>query len=129
MASRLDTARRAFAEAMEDDLNTAAALGAVFELVRALNQAIDDGGLGRGDVPAIRAAFDGFDRVLGVLSLRCAEERKPPVPIEEIERLIAERHAARRRRDFAAADRVRDDLTSRGVLLEDGPSGTRWKRK
>jgi cysteinyl-tRNA synthetase len=101
----------------------------MFELVRALNSAIDAGEVGAGDAPVIRAAFDQFDRVLGVLSLRRTEEQQPPLPVEEIERLIEERHAARRRRDFAAADRVRDDLAGRGVLLEDGPGGTRWKRK
>jgi cysteinyl-tRNA synthetase len=51
------------------------------------------------------------------------------VPVEDIERLIEERHAARRRRDFSAADRIRDDLTARGVLLEDSAGVTRWKRK
>jgi cysteinyl-tRNA synthetase len=126
---RVEQARHEFAEAMQDDLNTAAALGAVFELVRALNSAIDAGQLGTGDVPAIRGAFDGFDQVLGVLSLRRAEDERPPVPVEEIDRLIEDRHAARRRRDFSAADRIRDDLAARGVLLEDGSGGTRWKRK
>src|SRR3954464_1119836 len=126
---RIAAARSAFAEAMTDDLNTAGALGAMFELVKALNSAIDSGELGRGDVPAVRRAFDEFDRVLGVLSLRRAEEGHPPVPVEEIERLIEDRHAARRRRDFAAADQIRNDLAARGVLLEDSPAGTRWKRK
>ncbi len=51
------------------------------------------------------------------------------MPVEEIERLIDDRQAARRRRDFATADRIRDDLVARGVLLEDGAGGTRWKRK
>jgi cysteinyl-tRNA synthetase len=114
---------------MQDDLNTAGALGAIFDLVRTLNSAIDAGQLGADDVPAIRDAFETFDRVLGVLSLRRAEEEQPPVPVDEIERLIEERHASRRRRDFAAADSIRNDLATRGVLLEDGPGGTRWKRK
>ena len=82
IAARVDEGRQAFAEAMQDDLNTAAALGAMFELVRALNSAIDAGEVGAGDVPAIREAFDGFDRVLGVLSLRRAEDEQPPVPVD-----------------------------------------------
>ena len=129
VASRVDAAWTAFAAAMQNDLNTAAALGAIFELVRALNSAIDAGEIGTGDVQAIRAAFDRFDAVLGILALRRAEEQEPPLPVEEIERLIEDRHAARRRRDFAAADRVRDDLAARGVLLEDSAGVTRWKRK
>ena len=129
IAARVGQARRDFADAMQDDLNTAAALGVVFELVRSLNSAIDAGQLGAGDVPGIRQAFDEFDRVLGVFSLRLAEDDQPPVPVEEIERLIEDRQGARRRREFAAADRIRDDLAARGVLLEDGTGGTRWKRK
>jgi cysteinyl-tRNA synthetase len=129
IVQRVDEARQEFSSAMQDDLNTAAALGAIFDLVRALNSAIDAGQVGAGDVPAIRAAFEEFDRVLGVLGLRRAEEDQPPVPVDEIERLIEERHASRRRRDFAAADAIRNDLAARGVLLEDGAGGTRWKRK
>ncbi len=129
IAARVEQARKDFADAMQDDLNTAAALGAIFELVRSLNSAIDAGQLGAGDVPGIRQAFEGFDKVLGVFSLRLAEDDQPPVPVEEIERLIEDRQQARRRREFAAADRIRDDLAARGVLLEDGSGGTRWKRK
>jgi cysteinyl-tRNA synthetase len=129
IAARVNEAKDAFAGAILADLNTAGALGAMFELVRALNSAIDAGELAQGDVPVVRQAFDGFDGVLGVLALRRAEDEQPPVPVEEIERLIEDRHAARRRRDFAAADQVRADLAARGVLLEDSPAGTRWKRK
>jgi cysteinyl-tRNA synthetase len=114
---------------MQADLNTAGALGVMFDLVRAVNSFIDAGQFGRGDWPAVRAVFEEFDKVLGILSLRRAEDDQPPVPIVEIERLIEERHAARRRRDFGAADRIRNDLASRGVLLEDSAAGTRWKRK
>jgi cysteinyl-tRNA synthetase len=129
LRKEVSRAHEAFAAAMRDDLNTAAALGAMFELVTHVNAAIDSGGIGVDDVPVVREAFDGFDRVLGVLSLRRGEDERPPIPVDEIERLIEERHAARRRRDFAAADRIRDDLAGRGVLLEDSTAGTRWKRK
>jgi cysteinyl-tRNA synthetase len=67
--------------------------------------------------------------VLGVIQLRRAEEAAPPVPIDEIERLIDERRQARGRRDFSAADRIRSELEARGIELEDSASGTRWKRK
>ena len=129
IAARVAAAEQAFAEAMGDDLNTAAALGSIFELVSELNSAIDAGTIGQGDVQLIRNAFDRFDSVLGVVSLRKAEDEQPPVPVAEIEQLIEDRHAARRRRDFPAADRIRQDLAARGVLLEDNASGTRWKRK
>jgi cysteinyl-tRNA synthetase len=129
LTARVEQARKAFAEAMEDDLNTAAALGAVFELVSDLNSAIDADRIGKDDVPVIKDAFEMVDRVLGILSLRRREEAQPPVPVGEIDQLIEARHAARRRRDFAAADRIRDDLAARGVLLEDSAGATRWKRK
>jgi cysteinyl-tRNA synthetase len=61
--------------------------------------------------------------------LRRQEDEQPPVPVDEIETLIEERQAAKRRRDFQSADRIRADLAARGILLEDSPQGTRWKRK
>ena len=129
ITERVDLARQAFAAMLLDDLNTPGALGGMFELVRDVNTAIDASDVGTGDVDTIRAAFDRFDQVLGVIALRRGEEATPPVPVEEIERFIEERKTARRNRDFAKADQLRSDLDARGVLLEDGPSGTRWKRK
>ena len=128
-AERVETARRDFAEKLEQDVNVPGALGVMFELVRYVNSAIDVAELGQPDAEAATTAFDGFDQVLGVLALRRLEEATPDVPVDEIERLIGERKAARARRDFAAADTIRDDLDARGVTLEDTPAGTRWKRK
>ena len=125
----LGEAAQAFARHIADDLNTAAALGIMFDLVRALNSAIDAGELSAADAPAVRATFEAFDKVLGVLSLRRTEDERPPVPVEEIERLIESRKAARLARNFAEADRIRHDLEARGILLEDTGSATRWKRK
>lgn len=129
LAERVETARREFAGKLEQDLNVPGALGVMFELVRHVNTAIDDGELAPPDAEVIKAAFDGFDQVLGVLALRRVEDASPDVPVDEIERLIGARKAARARRDFAAADAIRDDLVARGIILEDTPGGTRWNRK
>jgi len=73
--------------------------------------------------------FDWFDQVLGVIRLRRLEEATPPLPVEEIERLIDDRRMARASRDFSTADEIRQNLDTCGIVLEDSASGTRWKRK
>jgi cysteinyl-tRNA synthetase len=122
-------ARDAFTAALHSDLNTAAGLAAIFDLVKSGNAAIDAGKMSVSDARLVRSTIDDLDRVLGVVSLRRVEDERPPMPVEEIERMIEERKAAKQRRDFAEADRIRTTLSDRGVLLEDGPSGTRWKKK
>jgi len=122
-------ARTGFAAALHHDLNTAGALGAVFDFVRDVNAAIDAKEMSAAEAQTVRGVFEEFDKVLGVVSLRRAEDAQPPVPVDEIERLIEERKAARQRRDFAAADGIRVSLAERGIILEDSPAGTKWKRK
>jgi cysteinyl-tRNA synthetase len=85
--------------------------------------------MSQADAALVRRAIEDVDRVLGVVSLRRAEDARPPIPVDEIEGMIGERQAARQRRDFAEADRIRNWLADQGVLLEDNPSGTRWKKK
>jgi cysteinyl-tRNA synthetase len=131
VAATVARAREWFRSALESDLNTAAALAALFDLVKSGNAAIDAGRMSAEDARLVRSTIDEFDRVLGVISLRRNEDARPPdtIPVDEIERMIEARKAARQRRDFAEGDRIRQALADRGILLEDGPSGTRWKKK
>ena len=94
-----------------------------------MNSAIDNNQLGTGDVPVVKAAFDRFDNVLGVIGLRRREDQQTMLPADEIDRLVAARRDARKRRDFAEGDRIRQQLLDAGIVLEDSASGTRWKRK
>jgi cysteinyl-tRNA synthetase len=129
VAERLESARHAFGQHIESDLNTSGALAVLFDLVRELNTAIDGGALGADDGKVVKETFQQFDRVLGVVALRQAEDEHPPMPVEEIEQLIVARREARLARNFAEADRIRKDLDSRGIILEDTGSVTRWKKK
>jgi cysteinyl-tRNA synthetase len=119
-----------FAARLAEDLNLSAALAAVFAFVREVNVAIQEGGIGAGDKQRVLAALADVDRVLGVLDpAERLSDGAPDAGDAEIDRLVAERTAARKNRDFATSDRIRDQLLARGVLLEDTPQGTRWKRQ
>jgi cysteinyl-tRNA synthetase len=122
-------ARAAFRDALASDLNTAAGLAAVFDLVREGNSAIATRKMSAADARVVRDAIEDFDRVLGVIALRRGEDATPDVPVNEIEQMIEERKAAKQRREFARADDIRKSLAERGILLEDTPAGTRWKKK
>ncbi|MEO5569208.1 MAG: cysteine--tRNA ligase, partial [Gemmatimonadaceae bacterium] len=126
---RLATSRANFDSSIRADLNTPAAIGVMFELIRDVNFRIDQGEVSAEKAAEVRALFEQWDRVLGILALRRIEEGRPPVPLEEIEQLIGARRVARLARNFVEADRIRNDLDARGISLEDSGSTTRWKRK
>jgi cysteinyl-tRNA synthetase len=138
MASRAAKAQEDFDRGLADDLNTAQALAAIFDLVRDVNTAMDRGEFRQGDAAPVLAALESFEAIFAVLHDDDGEKLRalglapdsPPLSDAEIEALVAERQAARKRRDFAASDRLRDQLAERGVILEDSrDGGVRWKRK
>jgi cysteinyl-tRNA synthetase len=114
--------RALYRDALDDDLNLPRGLGHVFDFVREVNTALDADAV---DPQGIRAALGVLTDMDAHLDVLQAEE---PGLAEEVERLIAEREAARKSRDFALADQIRDDLRRRGIALEDSREGVRWKR-
>jgi cysteinyl-tRNA synthetase len=150
-------ALRKFEEALSDNLNTAEALAAIFDMVREGNTAMDQGKFLDGNRAAFLDTLARWDRIFAVLEdndqarlrqfglIKSEQEVESEGAAEaggepgktlvetlsdvEIERRIAEREDARRRRDFKRSDEIRDELLNGGVLLEDTKAGTRWKRK
>src|SRR5213593_2658916 len=112
------SARDKFIEAMDDDLNTSAALGVLFEFISLTFKMLDQGSLSGGDARAALALLNEIDQVFGVMG-----ERQELLD-SEISGRIEERLEARRRRDFSEADRIRDWLLSQGIQLEDTREGT-----
>jgi cysteinyl-tRNA synthetase len=138
MAARIAKASEEFDAGLSDDLNTARALAAVFDLVREVNIAMDKGEFRQGDVAAVQNFLATFDKVFAVLEGNDAEKLRvlgygaaeSGLSEAEIDKLVAERNAAKKKRDFAAADRIRKELADRGIILEDAKNGSvRWKRK
>ena len=116
--------RDQFVEAMNDDLNTADAISAVFELVRDINTNIVSAKANKG---AVEAAVKMFDELTGILGL--VYDRKKEDLDDEIEALIAQRTQARKDRNWAEADRIRDELKAKGIVLEDTAQGVKWHRE
>jgi cysteinyl-tRNA synthetase len=125
IAERIAQATRQFRESLDDDLNTAEALGAAFELLRDANIAMDAGQFGASDAQAALQFLALFDSIFDVI--RPAAEGG--LADADIESLVAERTAAKKSKNFARADEIRKQLLDEGVILEDTKSGVRWKRK
>ena len=113
-----------FETAMDDDFNTAAALAAIYDMVREINTVLATDGLKADDQAAVLSAVAKFESVLGIFGTENTE-----ILDDEIESLIAERQDARHNRDFARSDEIRDLLAQKGIILEDTKDGVRWKRK
>jgi len=118
------TALQNFETAMDDDLNTAAALAAIHDMVREVNTIIAANGLTADERSAVLDAIAKFDSVLGIFGKENSE-----ILDEAVEALIAERQDARRHRNFARSDEIRDELAAKGIILEDTKDGMRWRRK
>jgi len=123
LADILAEADRAFGEALDDDLNVSAALAVLFDLVRDLNRRIDSRSLSTADAATALDAFRSLDEVLGVLP--DANDQLD----DETRRMLDERETARANRDWAASDRLRDELAERGIAVEDTRDGQRWRRQ
>jgi cysteinyl-tRNA synthetase len=140
-------ARQEMRAGMEDDLNTARASAAIFDLVREANTLADRGELREGDKAPVLEALRQFDEIFAVLEDNDAEKIRAAtewakqhgitveaaaaegISDEEVNRLIEERNAAKKARDFARSDAIRKQLTDAGIVVEDTKDGIRWKRK
>jgi len=124
--ARTHQAVRQFEESLDDDLNTAEALAALFEFVRDANTAMDAGEFRAGNAAPALDLLARFDRIFAVLEPTQAEGGLSDARVEE---LIQERNAAKKARNFGRSDQIRQELMDAGVVLEDTKEGTRWKRK
>jgi cysteinyl-tRNA synthetase len=121
--SVIDKMIKGFESNLDDDLNISGALGEVFDFIREINRLKAEGRLSAEERTRAREALERIDTVLGFI-------KKDESDLEaEVMDAIEKRIAARKARDFALADRIRDELLSKGIILEDTPGGTKWKKK
>jgi cysteinyl-tRNA synthetase len=126
LVERTAAAERAFGDSLNDDLNTAEALAAIFEYTREANSAMDSGEFHAGNAAAALAFLERFDSIFDVLKPTAHEEQLSDAAVDA---LIEERTAAKKAKNFARADEIRRQLLDQGIILEDTRSGVRWKRK
>jgi cysteinyl-tRNA synthetase len=126
LLARTTAADNAFADSLNDDLNTAEALAAVFEYVRDANSAMDSGEFRAANVPSALAFLTRFDSIFDILKPTAQDGQLSDAAVEA---LIQERDAAKKAKNFARADQIRQELLGQGIILEDTKSGVRWKRK
>lgn len=112
-----------FEEAMDDDLNIGPALAALFDFVRDVNKLLDDDLLSKEEAEEVCRLMAKFDKVLGVIGEVKKEEKLP----KEVEELIQKREEARKAKDWATADKIREELKAMGIIIEDMPDGVRWR--
>ncbi|RJS76270.1 cysteine--tRNA ligase, partial [Candidatus Bathyarchaeota archaeon] len=119
----VEQVKRGFEEAMDDDLNISVALAALFDFVRDVNRLMDENAVSREEAEEVYGLMMRFDKVLGVIGEVRREERLP----KEAEELIRRREEARKAKDWETADRIRAQLRSMGIIVEDTPEGVKWR--
>jgi cysteinyl-tRNA synthetase len=124
IARMAELSLKRFEDAMDDDLNTAEALAAIHDFVRETNSSLATGAIKSEDKAVLLATVEKFDSVFGIFG-----EAKKEMLDSDIQALIDERQAARKAKNFARSDEIRDQLTGMGILLEDTKDGVRWRRK
>ena len=125
LAEIAETALAEFKSALFDDLNGPNALASLFTFITRVNAQLDRRGSDAQALERARSAFLDMNRVLDIVPDRHVED---PELVTWVEQRLGARRDARARRDFGEADRIRDEVVARGIALEDGPSGTKWKR-